>query len=440
LQFFDSKQKEKFFTAGDTVYFSALSKGYLNHKGNGWRAIVSLPADVAFMEIADLQNQMLVTMFGVLVLAILLALAFARIISEPIVKLSKAAEALGAGQFDTKFDIESSDEIGILSDSLRKMAANLKNTIEEQKTLNEKLNQSNEGLAAKFRKIEEQKAEIERQSALLEDALEEVKRTSRAMTDSIKYAERIQRSMLPEKELREEAFAESFILFQPRDIVSGDFYWFDAVIIDNKKYFVVAAADCTGHGVPGGFMAMLGANLLNTIVNIEKIIVPELVLNELNKEIKKALHQETHGENSRDGMEIGLCTIDYEARKIMFAGAGRPLVRFRKGEMTVLEVENFTVGGVDVLLKKRNLKFDGFEGSVIDFEHGDRVYLFSDGFKDQFGGENNKKYSQKRFLEKLNQIQHLTMHEQKKELEAEFFAWKGTQKQTDDVLVLGFTL
>ncbi len=437
---FFRKNNKRFYQSGEKVYFTAVSQGYLNHKGNHWRVIISLPADIAFMQISDLQNQMLITMFAILVLAILLALAFAKIISSPIVLLSKAAESLGAGQDDVNFSIDSSDEIGLLAESLKKMAKNLKNTIEEQKLLNEKLNSSNDDLALKVKQTEEQKLHIEEQTVLLQNALEEIKRTTRAMTDSIKYAERIQRSMLPEKELRDEAFQQSFILFLPRDIVSGDFYWFDAVQSNGKNYFIVAAADCTGHGVPGGFMALLGANLLNTIVNIEKIVTPELVLNELNKEIKRALHQETHGENIRDGMEIALCTIDYELQKICFAGAGRPFVRFRKGEMTLIEANHYTVGGVDTFLQKRKLTFQGFTGETIDFEHGDNIYLFSDGFKDQFGGENNRKYSQKRFLEKLTAIQNFSMREQKREMENEFFEWKGENKQTDDILVLGFTL
>jgi serine phosphatase RsbU (regulator of sigma subunit) len=250
----------------------------------------------------------------------------------------------------------------------------------------------------------------------------EEKNTS--ITDSIRYAKRIQSAILPKEELIRESLPESFILFLPRDIVSGDFYWFD---YHRGKSFI-AAVDCTGHGVPGAFMSLIGNNMLNlAMADVDKL-TPANILNEMKKSITSIMQQ---GE-SKDGMDMALCIVDHENKKLEFAGAMNPLYRIRNKELEIFKGDKMPIGAYVKTVKEH------FENYSLDLEKGDIFYIFSDGYADQFGGNNNKKFSSRRFGELLLSIHHLPMAGQKEILTSTLNNWKGEYKQLDDVLVIGF--
>lgn len=252
-----------------------------------------------------------------------------------------------------------------------------------------------------------------------------IERKNKDITDSIKYALRIQKAILPDTQVIQDTIPDHFIYYNPRDIVSGDFYWFHR--FDNV--LVLASADCTGHGVPGAFMSMICVQLLNQVVNESKIHSPQLALAGLDKGVKTALHQ-SGADSSTDGMDIALCEINLEKRSIQYSGAFRPLYLVRKGELIEYAANKFTIGGHIDREKK-------FNGHTIDLQAGDCVYLFTDGFPDQFGGPNGKKFMLRNFKKLLLDIWKLPMSEQKKKLETTFLDWKGQFEQVDDILVIG---
>ncbi len=265
---------------------------------------------------------------------------------------------------------------------------------------------------------------------------------------SIRYARRIQQAILPEQEEIVNYFKDAFIFFEPRDIVSGDFYWFSETVpepfyaiqqteeglqsvfkgFEDTKY-VIAAVDCTGHGVPGAFMTLIGNDSLNAIVLEDKITKPRRILDKLDRTIKKYLKQEAGG-RSNEGMDMALLVIDEENKRVEFAGAKSPLYLVRDGEMHIIKGSKYPIGGAQI----KNKKFDSHR---VPYQAGDAFYMFSDGFQDQFGGPNNSKYLSKRFRKFLLDISSLPMAEQRAILKKEFEDWKGDQSQTDDVLIIG---
>ncbi len=242
------------------------------------------------------------------------------------------------------------------------------------------------------------------------------------ITDSILYASRIQNALLPPKL----PFDNSFVLFLPKDIVSGDFFWF--TINGDKEW--LAAVDCTGHGVPGAFMSIIGHNLLNKIVNELGIVKPSEILNHLNTEISNTLHQYHHDEEIHDGMDISLISYDNVTHIIEYSGAFNPLWIIRKNEIIETKANRYAIGIAPGLEKD-------FVNNVIPLQTGDTLYLFTDGYADQFGGTAGKKLKLSYFREVILSVQGITMEKQKKELEAFFNTWKGNNVQVDDILVIG---
>jgi serine phosphatase RsbU (regulator of sigma subunit)/Tfp pilus assembly protein PilF len=270
--------------------------------------------------------------------------------------------------------------------------------------------------------ITRQKAEVEKQKELVEEKNKEI-------TDSINYARRIQQAKLPKKVEIYSALPESFILFKPKDIVSGDFYFFHK----NESSVFIASADCTGHGVPGAFMSMIGSEKLSDAVS-QSLDTSE-ILKLLNKGVKASLHQSDSDESTRDGMDIALCCIDKEKRHVKYAGANRPIWIIRKGDLEVDETKatKKAIGG----FTDDKQHFDTHELKLLQ---GDTFYIFTDGYADQFGGENGKKLMTKKFKEILLDIQEKTMQEQEKYLDAFIDNWRGNKEQIDDILVIGVRL
>jgi serine phosphatase RsbU (regulator of sigma subunit) len=274
--------------------------------------------------------------------------------------------------------------------------------------------------------IIEQKSEIEKQRDI-------VTKQKTKITDSILYAQRIQSAVLPPLKKIEKVLPEHFVLFRPRDIVSGDFYW----MTEKEGIVIIAAADCTGHGVPGAFMSMLGVAFLNDIVNrmtfnmhVRSLNANE-ILNQLREKVIVSLHQSGKLDENKDGMDIALCVIDFEHKQMQFAGAHNPMYIIRKGELLQVAADGMPIG----VYRTSDTPFTNNE---ITLEKDDLIYLFSDGFYDQLGGEKGYKIFSANFRKKLLEIHQNPLPEQKRLLEEYYDNWKGKYEQVDDILVIGF--
>ncbi len=273
--------------------------------------------------------------------------------------------------------------------------------------------------------IEQQKQEIEAQRDQLEENNVKIQKINKDITDSIEYAKRIQTAMLPlEKNIREH-LSDYFILFKPRDIVSGDFYWFS----HKNDLTFIAAVDCTGHGVPGAFMSMIGAEILTTIVNNKDVYDAAEILDLLNKDIRTALKQDTT--ENQDGMDMALCVIDKKNKKIDFAGAKNPLFYTTDGEINKIRGNKQSIGGY---------QFGEFVKHTIEYTSPTWFYIFSDGYADQFGGDDNSKFMIKQFKDILTENYLEPMEKQKLVLKESIEDWMIGKRQTDDILVIGFKL
>jgi len=265
-----------------------------------------------------------------------------------------------------------------------------------------------------------------RTNELLAKQKNEIEIINKNLTDSINYAERIQSAMFPSKDILSENIFEYFILFKPLDIVSGDFYWFK----QNNNSIFVAAADCTGHGVPGAFMSILGLTFLNELVHNAVALNANDVLTRLKDHVIKTLHQTQNYTSARDGMEMGLFIYDLESGKLEFSGARRPLYFIRDGELSELSADKMPLG----IYEEGESNFTNKE---LEIKKDDIVYLFSDGYVDQLGGPDRKTFKTKKFKDMLLSNSHLPMNEQKELLDTTLEAWRGNVEQIDDILVIG---
>jgi serine phosphatase RsbU (regulator of sigma subunit) len=278
--------------------------------------------------------------------------------------------------------------------------------------------EANEKLSEQFNIIQKQKEEIEKQK--------------NKMLDSINYAQTIQQSMLFSIDDIKKDIPQSFIFFRPKDIVSGDFYWFSKV--GNKT--IIAAIDCTGHGVPGAFMSMIGNSLLNNIVNEKRITVPGDILYNLHKGIYGILNQDSDDTHAQDGMDMSLCVIDFIHNKMEFAGAMNHLYLVKNKIVSTLKADIQSVGG-KYRLKTTDNKERKFTTNEISISKGLNIYLMSDGFSDQYGGPNKKKFGSVRTKELLSEISEFNPEQQIEQLTASIDSWKGELEQIDDMLVIG---
>jgi serine phosphatase RsbU (regulator of sigma subunit) len=255
---------------------------------------------------------------------------------------------------------------------------------------------------------------------------ENLRTKTREVEDSIIYASYIQQALLSSREVLETSDVQNFIFYKPRDIVSGDFYWFRRI----KNYLYFAAADCTGHGVPGAFMSVLCMSMLNEVVTKRDLNPPAMILNDLRKRIKKSLQQDQHSGMSHSGMDITLCLFDFETYTLQYSGAFNPLYLIRNGELIEYKVDRMPIGAYP----KDNTNFSNRE---IQLQKNDLIYIFSDGFISQFGGPNNKKFTSKEFKRLLLNIYKQPMESQHQHLMDTFFYWKKNLDQLDDILVIG---
>ncbi|MCI5054814.1 MAG: SpoIIE family protein phosphatase [Flavobacteriales bacterium] len=310
------------------------------------------------------------------------------------------AKEVGSGNFSSDYQPLSKEDT--LGHSLLRMRQDLSSLTSnlEQKVLE------------RTQKIEEQKKEIE---VLLKHT-----------TDSIIYAKRIQEAILPTKAYIERVLPNSFVLYRPKDIVSGDFYW----VHENNEVVTFAAIDCTGHGVPGAFMTIIGHNGLNKAVQTTNDVNPAVILNSLNDELSSTFSR--HGDSEiKDGMDAAMCTVDFKAKSLQFAGAFNPLYLVRDGEIVITKGDKFPVGEFIGDEKQK------FTNHSLELQSGDTIYIFSDGYADQFGGPKGKKFMYKNFRKLLLEIQSLSMNDQKQRLNKEIELWMGDLEQVDDIVVIG---
>ncbi len=278
-------------------------------------------------------------------------------------------------------------------------------------------------------KISIRTVEVLQQKFELEKKNELIAEKNKEMTDSLNYAKRIQAAILPKTELIHAAFEQSFILYLPKDIVSGDFYSFSQ---KNDK-IMIAAADCTGHGVAGAIMSMIGSSLMNQIINEKGITDPAEILNQLNDGIIDSLKQAEN--SSHDGMDVSLCAFDLKNMEVVFAGANRPLWLVRNENLEAFKSDKFPIGGLQI---DHN---GSFTNQQIKLQKNDSIYIFSDGYADQFGGMLGKKLMTKKFKEVLLSIQDKSMEEQGIYLHQFIKDWMGDAfEQVDDIMVIGIKI
>jgi len=301
---------------------------------------------------------------------------------------------------------------------INKQSEILKATNDLLKERNEEINQQKEEIIAQRDEIVNQRDTVLSQKAIL--------------TQSIVYAKRIQQAVFPPVSQFSELFNESFVFFIPRDIVSGDFYWIKQL----KNSILIAVADCTGHGVPGAFMSMLGIAFLNEVLIRDNINRPDIALNALRDNIISALHQTEDKSNNKDGMDIAFCEIQPQTKKIFFAGANMPLYIVRqknnKPELHILEGDKMPIG-----IYQRT---DNFTNHTFDYQSDDIIYMFTDGFRDQFGENGDRKFLLQNFKNLLLSFSNEKLEIQSKIIEKTFSEWKGSLKQIDDVTVIGIKI
>lgn len=313
---------------------------------------------------------------------------------------------VGIGNFSYKYEPLSDEDV--LGHALLKMRDDL---AENERILEQKVIERTE-------EVVRQKEEIEKQRQKLEELYKDV-------TDSIRYAKRLQDSILPPDSIIRRMLPQSFVLFKPKDIVSGDFYWF----FEHQDKILFAAVDCTGHGVPGAFMSLVGANALNQAVKEHELIEPARILEDLNKLSSEALNKNADS-SVRDGMDLALCAFHKNDNQLEFAGANNPLYVVRDKKLIQVKPDKFAIGAFEPGTKN-------YTNHRVQLQRNDVVYIFSDGFADQFGGDRGKKFMYKQFKDLLVSISHLSMAEQRIALENAIESWRGSFEQIDDILVIG---
>jgi serine phosphatase RsbU (regulator of sigma subunit) len=275
--------------------------------------------------------------------------------------------------------------------------------------------------------VDEKTGEIIQQKNEIEAQRDDIAKQNKSMTDSIRYAKSLQDAILPASELIEDSFPKNMVFFRPRDIVSGDFYWFHS----DEEHAFFAAVDCTGHGVPGALVSMTGSNLLQQIIVQREVADPGTILHELNIGVKSVFKRDGSLASANDGMDIALAVVDRKTKLIRYAGAHRSLLAIRDGEIIELKGDRTPIGG------RTKTEFE-FLTHEFQSQEGDMCYMFSDGYPDQFGGPTDRKFMMTRFKKLLIEISALPERDQVKRLQKELNDWQGNAARVDDILVVGF--
>jgi phosphoserine phosphatase RsbU/P len=374
------------------------------YKGSVIRIISDRTAQQALFRV-EAKRFILVFLITMLVLTLVIYRK-TKVITLPLKKLVENVDRITNGDLRERAEVSGNNEITRLSEKFNMMIAQLESYYYE---LEEKVKE-------RTLRIEKQKEEIEDQK--------------KHIMDSIYYARRIQNAILPSFNHIDDYLKNFFILYLPKDIVSGDFYWMHEV----EGLFMMAAVDCTGHGVPGAFMSIVGFNQLNNAVNVKKARTASTILDELNQGVIATLNEKESDTSIKDGMDMALCVFDFKARKVEFAGANNPLVIIRDRKIIKFKGDRFPIGVFEG--SKQQL----FRNNVIDIKEGDCIYLSTDGYADQFGGAEGKKFLVRRFEDLLLSIHSHPMEVQKEMLQKKLTEWKGKNDQVDDILIIGIKI
>ncbi len=379
---------------------------------------------------------------------LLVAFFTARSIVKPVQLLKKMLLSMGLGILPKERIDYRNDEVGEMGTALNNLIESMESTTEFAKqtgtgnfeayfkplsdddTLGHALLRMRDGLAENERVLEkkviERTEEVVRQKEEIEIKTGELQILFKQVTDSIHYAKRIQEAILPPKPLFDQLLPNSFVLFKPKDIVSGDFYWLDKK--GDQVYF--AAVDCTGHGVPGAFMSIVGSNLLKDTVNNTDLELPSHIMDKLNEGVVSTLHVGVTEKQTKDGMDMTLCALNYKTLELQFAAAYNPLYIIRDGQLLQHKADKFPVGAFVGEKQK-------FTNNKIQLQKGDMIYIFSDGYADQFGGPRGKKFMAGNFRNLLLEMSKLPADQQRQKLDSTIESWRGTLEQVDDVLIIG---
>ena len=385
----------------------------------------------------------IIIVLGTLLIAIFTTLS----ITKPVQRLKVILLELGKGVFPKREMRPGNDEIGEMATAMNSLVKGLKETtqfahevgqsnfnysyqpLSEEDMLGQALLKMKDELAETERileqKVKERTEEVVKQKDEIDSQRSKLEELYTDVTASIRYAKRLQDSILPPEKIIKKYFPSSFVLFKPKDIVSGDFYWIGKA----KNEVMFAAVDCTGHGVPGAFMSLVGANGLNSAGKEHKLSDPGLILDDLNKYASETLNK-SNDDSVRDGMDITLCSLNKKEMKLKFAGAYNPLYLIRDNELEIIKTSKFAIGS----FKPGENNFETFE---IDVQKGDKIYIFSDGYADQFGGPRGKKFMYRQFKETLLSTINESMEDQKQLLDKKIESWRGDHEQVDDIVIFG---
>ena len=283
------------------------------------------------------------------------------------------------------------------------------------------------------KEINFQKEEVEIQKNIAIQQRDQITEQKKHITDSILYAQKIQNAILPHSKCIQNFFCTNFILYKPKDIVSGDFYWFSSAAKDTNK-IIIAAIDCTGHGVPGAFMSIVAYNLLKQAVNEQKLSNPATILNALSETLYNTLQLSDDENIVMDSMDISICVINKQTYQLEYSGANNPIYIIRNRELIELKADKHSIG------ESFTENFIGFKNNKYQLQNNDTIYMFSDGYVDQFGGPNRKKFLSRQFKKYLIELQDFTMQQQKEKLEKTLTDWQGNIEQYDDIMVIGLKI
>jgi serine phosphatase RsbU (regulator of sigma subunit) len=379
----------------------------LNILGMHWAILSEIDEEEAFMEVKQLRNNIIMGFLGLLVLVFSGSYVVSRQITKPLKELTIEAQELGSGNLDVEIKTAGKDEIGVLADNFKKMQGSISKLVNDLRHINHTLEE----------KVEERTAEVVNQKNIIEEKQKEI-------VDSILYAKRIQTTILAHDSYLKKHLPEHFVLFKPKDIVSGDFYW----ATKNGSRFYFAVCDSTGHGVPGAFMSLLNIAFLNEAINEKNIVQPNEVLNHVRKRLIKNISKEGY----QDGMDGILLCFDADSKTVSYAAAHNSPIIIHNNEVVECEADKMPIG--------KGVRDESFVHQQLDVKSGDVLYLYTDGYADQFGGPKGKKFKYKKLNELLLSLSGTALEKQKEVLNETFDNWKGGLEQIDDVCVVGIRI
>lgn len=452
---FHDEMVKKAFNQKESIYAQFTQKDrrliadYIYHEAGDENVIMSGSVFSVITDITDhrievyriILRQIIIIVCFLILLSGILVIAFRKLkitLKDLLLKTTIIAD----GNLKERVIVTGQNEFTTLAEQFNTMVEKLESAQNELKQKNEAieksnriLNERNEEITSQRDEILAQRDEIEAQRDLVTRQKDQILEQKHEMTDSITYASKIQSAILPPDEVIKYLLPKHFILYKPRDIVSGDFYWLTHI----RGEIIIVVADCTGHGVPGAFMSMLGSALLNDVVRSIHKLQANLILNELRDQVILSLRQTGKEEETKDGMDLSMCLLNKENMKLQFAGAYNSLYLIRNGKLREIKGDKMPIG-----ISSRAGK--SFTNHTMKVYKDDTLYMFSDGYPDQFGGERGKKYLYTRFKTLLLEIQDRIMFDQKEILEQNMNEWMGLTggndkyDQVDDIIVMGIKI